>query len=231
MKSKVSGSLILIVLFLSLIVSVQAKPEPIVEKIVFTHRLDILDISSTEKAAKPAGGSKPLYKWSGLHWDDLALSYVIDTSGSGLDPKIASETLIDSFETWDTETGAEVFVSGTIGDAEAGVLNGVNELGFGLTSQGTIAVTYIWYNRLTKEVVEVDTLFNTYYSWSTSGEVGKMDLQNIATHEFGHWLVLDDLYTKQYVEQTMYGYSGYGETKKRTLEGGDISGIEAIYGP
>ncbi|WP_269850857.1 zinc metalloprotease [Methanosarcina horonobensis] len=37
--------------------------------------------------------------------------------------------------------------------------------------------------------------FNTYYSWSTSsdGTTGCYDVQNIATHEFGHWLTLDDL--------------------------------------
>ena len=32
-------------------------------------------------------------------------------------------------------------------------------------------------------------------------------------------------------DQTMYGYSTYGETSKQTLESGDIAGIEAIYGP
>jgi hypothetical protein len=57
-----------------------------------------------------------------------------------------------------------------------------------------------------------------------------MDLQNIATHEFGHWLVLNDLYKKPARQQTMYGYGAYAETKKRTLESGDIAGLETIYG-
>ena len=58
-----------------------------------------------------------------------------------------------------------------------------------------------------------------------------MDLGTIATHEFGHWLLLEELYNKPAGDQTMYGYSTYGETSKQTLESGDIAGIEAIYGP
>jgi len=32
------------------------------------------------------------------------------------------------------------------------------------------------------------------FTWSLTGEAGKMDVQNIMTHEFGHWCSLDDLY-------------------------------------
>jgi hypothetical protein len=28
----------------------------------------------------------------------------------------------------------------------------------------------------------------------------------------------------------MYGYANYGETKKRTLESGDITGVKLLYG-
>jgi len=57
-----------------------------------------------------------------------------------------------------------------------------------------------------------------------------MDVQNIAAHEFGHNLNLGDLYDAGSREFTMYGYSSAGETKKRTLEGDDKSGIRFIYG-
>lgn len=50
------------------------------------------------------------------------------------------------------------------------------------------------------------------------------------THEFGHWFVLDDLYSDADYWLTMYGYAGYGETYKQTLGLGDIMGIQAIYG-
>ena len=57
-----------------------------------------------------------------------------------------------------------------------------------------------------------------------------MDVQNIVTHEFGHGWGLADLYDTSCSEETMYGYSEEGETKKRTLNDGDIAGIQELYG-
>jgi len=39
----------------------------------------------------------------------------------------------------------------------------------------------------------------------------------------------DGLYNDLCSEQTMYGYAGYGETKKRDLNDGDIAGIKNLY--
>ena len=57
-----------------------------------------------------------------------------------------------------------------------------------------------------------------------------MDLQNIAVHELGHSFGLADIYSSSCAEVTMYGYSTEGETKKRTLEQPDITGIQKLYG-
>jgi len=67
------------------------------------------------------------------------------------------------------------------------------------------------------------------FDWSASGETGKMDFENIATHELGHSVGLGDLYQSACAEQTMYGYAGFGETKKQTLEAGDIAGAVKLY--
>ncbi len=56
-----------------------------------------------------------------------------------------------------------------------------------------------------------------------------MDFDNIATHELGHSFGLDDLYEDTCFEETMYGYASTGETNKRTLENGDITGIYTLY--
>jgi len=99
-----------------------------------------------------------------------------------------------------------------------------------LGSGGILAQNTYWYNRKTKIVSENDIVFNTYYPWATDGRTGYYDVQNIATHELGHCLVLNDLYRSAQSAQTMYGYAGAGETYKRTLESGDIAGIKVIYG-
>ena len=72
-------------------------------------------------------------------------------------------------------------------------------------------------------------LDQTDFNWSGSGEAGKMDLENILTHELGHVVGMGDLYTSGCSGQTMYGYASTGETNKRTLESGDITGVNKLY--
>lgn len=66
------------------------------------------------------------------------------------------------------------------------------------------------------------------FDWSDNGEAGKMDFEEIATHELGHAVGLghpEDSCT----EETMYRYASLGETKKRDLNTGDIAGIATLY--
>jgi len=118
-----------------------------------------------------------------------------------------------------------------------------NELVFGdYHEEGVIAVCIVWgYFRgppSTRRIVEFDIMFNTDYTWGYAGvtdednpyDLDIMDLQNIATHELGHSVGLGDLYDDVASEETMYGLSEYGETKKRTLYLGDIAGIQKLYG-
>jgi len=88
-----------------------------------------------------------------------------------------------------------------------------------------------------RQIIEFDIMFDIDFTWgdagvtseTTLGDTDVMDLQNIATHEFGHGAGLADLYSSSASEETMYGYSIYGETKKRTLYIGDIEGIKKLY--
>jgi hypothetical protein len=53
-------------------------------------------------------------------------------------------------------------------------------------------------------------------------------VQNIATHEFGHWVGLDDLYATTDKDLTMYGYGETKELKKDSLGLGDITGATTV---
>jgi len=114
----------------------------------------------------------------------------------------------------------------------------VNGISFGnyYSDPFIIAACTVWYSPATKAIVEFDIIFETDYNWGYAGptsetELGDtnlMDLQNIATHELGHAVGLADVY-EGCPEVTMYGISEEGETKKRTLEGPDVTGILILY--
>jgi len=97
-------------------------------------------------------------------------------------------------------------------------------------TSGVIAVTILWYNRLTKTILEFDIVFDTDYAWGDATTTANvMDLQNIATHEVGHGAGLGDVYQSVAYRETMYGYSSTGETSKRDLYIGDKTGITKLY--
>jgi len=98
-----------------------------------------------------------------------------------------------------------------------------------------IAMVVMWYDD-DKVIWEFDIVFNAFHKWGIDpikedeDKIKAFDIQNIATHEFGHPVGLDDLYLTEYRELTMYGYSSKGETQKCSLEEGDIAGAQEPYG-
>ena len=111
-----------------------------------------------------------------------------------------------------------------------------NEVYFAdITDSNAIAVTIVWGifggPPGGRQLVEWDQVYDdTTFDWSaeSTGVPGKMDFDNIATHELGHSVGMGDLYNTC-VDETMYGYSSNAETKKRDLNIGDITGINDLY--
>jgi len=135
--------------------------------------------------------------------------------------------------------GVNILGDGSITSSDlsqfANTLDGVNGVYFAdITSPGVIAVTTVWGfwggDIATREIVEWDQVYNDFdFDWSASGQSGKMDFENIATHELGHSIGMADLYTTVCNDETMFGYAANGEIKKSTLEQGDIRGINLLY--
>jgi len=171
----------------------------------------LLDPSGKVLATAESG-----YIYTGLHWPSGNVRYYVNVAGGPAGALLAVQR---GFEVWNTAGAAFSFVYGGGGLAVRwAYVDGPGH---------TLAVTYVWSSSYI--VYSCETVFDTAESWATDSSPNKLDVQNVAAHEAGHWLVLDDLYQSQYSEMTMYGYASPGETKKRTLEWGDIAGIQFIY--
>jgi len=122
-------------------------------------------------------------------------------------------------------------------EADMASPDGKNEVYFAdISNSDVIAMTIVWgYFSAPipyRQLIEWDQVYDDVtFDWSaeTAGVPGKMDFENIATHELGHSVGMNDLYNSQCLEETMYGYAGYGEIIKRDLNKGDITGINLLY--
>jgi hypothetical protein len=153
----------------------------------------------------------------------------------------------DAFDRWTAASRERVNLTEISTNTKTrAVRDGLNIITWSRTSGSALAVTYTWYIPSTGEVVENDTIMNKKFTWywsdpaswssnpnntpgATCAYQGVYDAQDILTHELGHWFGLNDHYTGDYANNTMYGYGSKTETKKDTLTNGDISGIQAIY--
>lgn len=200
---------------------------PEIAKATFVHYAE----PRINPARPPFDDTEDDYKLisGGVRWTST-IAYEVNSAGSGLTTAAVRNALDASSETWDAATAFELFAAPTTTNSTSIGLDGTNRVAWGTLSPGVIAVTTLWYTPRSKQMVEFDMVFNTYYEWSATGEAGKMDLQNIATHELGH-NGLSDLYAPKDWALTMFGYSDVGEIYKRTLATGDILGVQRLYGP
>jgi len=181
----------------------------------------------------------PPHRWS---YSELPIHYRINpTTPADVSSSAWTVAVQASFQTWEDDLGSimDYTYDGTTTDlgpdpntgGSRDYLNGVYAKG-GFTSNA-LAVCWYWYDPSTGpayyKILEFDIIFNTGFQWSASGQADRYDIQNVGTHEAGHTLSLKDLYGPADSEETMYGYSGLGETKSRTLNSGDIEGIRFLY--
>lgn len=191
--------------------------------------------------AKPAGGTgaartDSCYKLLGPSWKTGPVSYVVNPANSqGLTEEFVTSSISASAETWDASTSRELFSDTYTVDYGAvyGIRDYRNSVVFGsYADSNVIGVTSVWYTRQNRQMVEFDMLFNTAWAWGDATvNPAAMDLLNIGVHEMGHAAGLGDIYSTSCPAVTMYGYSGNGETSKRSLEAPDITGLQKLYGP
>jgi len=231
------------------------KGSPELDKIVFVHYgKDFAPAKPAGTPGKGPGGEKELYSYSRIHWahDDIPVGYSINLTGSCVAGDNATAGIEAAFQTWENVTGSYMSFNCSGTTASSPGINAdkpdyENVVGWAnITAEypSAIAVTVVWYLRGKKLIVDCDTALNTdsVFAWTqasiatdsnetllTDTADYDVDVQNIMTHEAGHWLMLDDLYADVASQQTMYYMANDCELKKRSLESGDIAGIQKIY--
>ncbi len=177
-------------------------------------------------------------------WKTVEPWIVNPANARGLDTTFVFDNLVDDIQEWEDAAGlsegsAENILGGgstTTSTLVADTISPdlVNEVYFAdVDSSGAIAVTIVWgiFNGPPSQrvLVEWDQVYDDVdFDWSSSGEAGKMDFENIAQHELGHSVGMDHP-PDSCTEETMFASASTGETKKSDLNTGDITGIDGLY--
>jgi hypothetical protein len=172
-------------------------------------------------------------------WSSPAVTITIDPTLAHATP-VARDAIMNAFGAWASSGAALPQLTFDSASTPGGATqDGVNRLLLGpITMPGQeddLAITISYVDTQTGEMVEADTIFNSAYDWTSIGSAtvaegecnNRYDLQNVATHEAGHFFGLGEDYDDQ--STTMYVSSKRCQTSKRALSSSDVSVVSGLY--
>lgn len=192
----------------------------------------------------------------GLKWKSTEPYVINPNNNDNLNNFFLESRTLISVNKWDDQVSFDIFGPGSIDDTaefSENLPDGKNAILFGsFDNPNVIAATQMWFTvdfRGKMEMIEWDIQFNDIFPFGDAGptdennlgNVAIMDWENVLTHELGHAAALGHPPVKDSnndgipdeddpcSEETMYFQASMGETKKRTLNSGDINGIKRLY--
>lgn len=175
-----------------------------------------------------------------LYWTDpTQVGIVIQSTGSDDLPDGSHQTALrNAIHEWNRASGTSaVLVEDTSPAQQARtdwasddihliLFDENNSSGYFPPGSSTVALTPVWFYS-DGRIVDADVLFNgSSFQFTTSGQPGRFDVQDVATHELGHLLGLDHT---GWGGGTMYPYVDPTVILHRSLSSDEVHGLRAAY--
>lgn len=202
--------------------------------------ITFIDNANKGTSANPAPPLNNLsYKLLGLKLNST-FTYYVNPRGSGNSQSATANQTQLSFAAWNATTNMVLFNYGGSTDKGYGH-DGRNTVLWAPLSSTVVSKTVIWYvpdtdNDGFGQIVESDIILNKNLKWGIDPDVegpitiDSYDIRNVITHDAGHIVGLADMCDGAYCQLTMHGNYSKGETIKISLEGGDVTGAQYLYG-
>jgi hypothetical protein len=170
-----------------------------------------------------------------LKWNNPTITWQLNNAGSDDIPDGSHEAAIEhAFQTWQDVNGSKlVFNRGAdTASTNAGASSSLvlfdedNSSGYFPGGSGIVAITPISFDVGSGNILDADILFNGRdYTFSTDNTPGTFDVQDVITHEIGHFVGLDHAPN---VSASMWPYVATNQWLHRSLTQDDEAGAVAV---
>lgn len=169
-----------------------------------------------------------------LAWSSPTISWNLHLAGSDDLPDGAHEFAVrKAFDSWAAAAGSRIaftrgpdVANGPSAANHVVMFDETNETGYFPNGSGIVALTPISYDTGSGAILDADVVFNAKdFAWSVYGEPNTFDVQDVLTHEIGHFIGLDH---SPAITNTMWPYVSYSQWLHRTLTIDDRNGAVAV---